>query len=211
MSDQGYILYGDVRSGACIVEATLAELSADYVVRSVDLGAAAQRGADYARINPQRKLPSLITPAGETLTESAAIVLTLAERYPDAGLLPPIGSPARAQALRWMLFVATELYPLVEINDYPERFAADTDSAPAVRERARSLWRERWLLVEAVIAGPWLLAEGFCITDVYIAVVSRWAQQDAWRPAHVPSIEALAGAVAGRDRIAPVWRRHFGG
>lgn len=211
MSDQGYILYGDVRSGACIVEATLAEVGADYVVRNVDLSAAAQRGADYARVNPQRKLPSLITPAGETLTESAAIVLTLAERYPDAALLPPIGSPARAQALRWLLFVATELYPLVEINDYPERFAGDTDSAPAVRERARSLWRERWLVVEGVIAGPWLLAEGFCITDVYIAVVSRWAQQDAWRPAHVPRIEALVGAVAGRDRIAPVWRRHFGG
>ncbi|NIP90194.1 MAG: glutathione S-transferase family protein, partial [Gammaproteobacteria bacterium] len=76
MSDQRYILYGDVRSGACIVEATLAELGADYVVRNVDLSAAAQRGADYARVNPQRKLPSLITPAGETLTESAAIVLT---------------------------------------------------------------------------------------------------------------------------------------
>ena len=40
--------------------------------------------------------------------------------------------------------------------------------------------RERWQIVEVEIAGgPYLLSSGFSLTDLYIAVVSRWAQQDA--------------------------------
>lgn len=209
VSMMSYILHGSRRSGSLAVELALAEIGASYEVRDVDLQVHAQRDESYAAINPQRKLPTLVTPAGETLTESAAILLTLAERHPDARLLPPAGSADRAQALRSLLFIATELYPVVEINDYPERFAPTADSAAATREVARGIWRERWLLVERGIAGdPYLLAAGFCLVDIYIAVVSRWAQQDQWRPAHLPKVERLSTAVAARPAAAPVWSRH---
>ena len=165
-----YILYGSRRSGSLIVELALSEIGVSYEVRHIDLDAEAQRGNAYAIVNPQRKIPALITPLGETLTESAAILLTLDERHPEAKLLPPIGSVERAQALRTLLFVATELYPLVEINDYPERFSPNPDSIPAMRELARSLWRKRWLLVEPSIVGdPFLLSSGFCLSDIDIA------------------------------------------
>ena len=73
----------------------------------------------------------------------AAIALTLDGLHPEAGLLPARWLPDRSQALRWLLFVATELYPVVEINDYPERFAPSEDTAPAVREIARRYVRLR--------------------------------------------------------------------
>ena len=133
-----YILYGHRRSGSLAVEMALAETGADYQVREVDLEAEAQRDAGYAAVNPQRKLPALVTTAGETLTESVAILLTLDLRHPEAGLLPQ-DDAAHAQALRWLLFIATEIYPVVEINDYPDRFAPSLDTAPAQREIARSL------------------------------------------------------------------------
>ncbi len=209
MHTMTYILYGCRRSGSLTVELALAEIGVTYEVRDVDLEAEAQRDDTYAAVNPQRKIPALITPTGETLTESVAILLTLDERHPEARLLPPAGSAERAQALRSLLFVATEIYPVVEINDYPERFAPTSDSAPAVREVACAIWRERWLLVERSIAGdPFLLESGFCLGDIYIAVVSRWAQQDAWRPAHIPKVERLTAAVAARPATAPVWSRH---
>jgi GST-like protein len=206
-----YQLYGQNGSGSGIVELALAEIGATYELHDVVLETNQQRSSEYARVNPQRKLPTLITPAGETLTESAAIVLVLDERHPEARLFPERGSPARAQALRWLLFLSSELYPIVEINDYPERFAPDTASAPALREVARRIWRERWLLIEGAIAGsPWLLAEGFSWTDVYLAVLGRWAQQDAWLAEHLPKVAAINAAVARRERIAAVWQRHHG-
>lgn len=207
-----YVLYGNAGSGSCIVECALAEVGAPCELRDVSIADDAQRDDAYAAVNPQRKLPTLITPSGEKLTESAAIAIALAERHPDTALLPDPGSRERAQALRWLIFVAAELYPLVEINDYPERFVADPAHTDGARERARELWRQRWLVVERAIAGdPWLLPAGFCITDVYIAVVSRWAQQTAWRAANLPKIERLCAAVAARPTLADVWTRHFGG
>ena len=203
-----YILYGHRRSGYLAVEMALAEIGADYEVRDIDLEAEAQRDESYAAVNPQRKVPALVTPSGETLTESVAILLTLDRRHPDAGLLPE-DETERARALRWLLFVATEVYPVVEINDYPDRFSPDAETAPAIRDVARSIWRQRWLLVEYEIEGePYLLPSGFCLTDIYIAVVSRWAQQDDWRPGNLPKVENLTAAVAERPAIAPVWSRH---
>lgn len=204
-----YILYGTRRSGSLPVELALAEIGADYRVVDVDLETDAQRDADYAAINPQRKLPTLITPAGETLTESAAILITLDERHREASLLPPPASPERAQALRWLLFIAAEIYPLVEINDYPERFAPAPDGAPQIREAARSKWRERWLVLERHLAGnPYSLEQGFCLLDLYIAVVSRWAQQDDWRAGHLPKVERITAEVGAREACATVWQRH---
>lgn len=205
-----YTLYGGIRSGACIIEAALAEIGAEYSLEDIDLGTDEQRGAAYAKINPQRKLPALVTPEGEVLTESVAILLTLMERHPDHALLPT-EPKQRAQALRWLVYVAAELYPIIEINDYPERFTPDDTCVNGVRERAREIWRERWLIVEDNVSGnPFLFSSGFCVTDIYIAVVSRWAQQGKWRPRHIPRIEALTAAVAARPAIAPVWARHFG-
>ncbi|MGH8222901.1 MAG: glutathione S-transferase family protein, partial [Woeseiaceae bacterium] len=106
-----YVLYSDPGSGGATVELALAEIGADIELRGVPLERDAQRSADYAAVNPQRKLPTLVTPSGEVLTESAAILITLAERHPEARLLPPVPSPERAQALRWLLFIAAELYP----------------------------------------------------------------------------------------------------
>ena len=205
-----YILYGSRRSGSLTVELALAEIGVPYQIRDIDLNKDAQLGETYGVVNPQRKIPALKTPNGETLTESVAILLTLDERHPEAKLLPPIGSAERAQALRTLLFVATEIYPMVEINDYPERFTPMPEGVEAMREVARSFWRKRWLLVEEGIKGePYLLPSGFCLTDIYIAVVSRWAQQEEWRPSHLPKVERLSAAVAARPTTAAVWRQHM--
>jgi len=203
-----YTLYGNRRSGSLTVEMALAEIGADFEVREIDLETEAQRDDSYATINPQQKVPALLTPAGELLTESAAILLTLDARHPEAALMPT-DSVERARALRWLLFIATEIYPIVEINDYPERFSPTDDATAGVRDKARAIWRKRWLIVEEECAGtPYFLESGFCLTDIYISVVSRWAQQDQWRKEHLPKIEALTATVAARPSTAAVWSRH---
>ena len=122
-----YVLHGARGSGSCAVECALAEIGVEYKLREHSLRDDEQLGERYAAINPHCKVPSLVIDGGLVLTESAALLLTLDERHPEAALLPAKGTPARAQALRWLLFTATEVYPIVEINDYPERFATDPD------------------------------------------------------------------------------------
>jgi glutathione S-transferase len=204
-----YQLYGELGSGAGIVEVALAAAGVPYDLKPVSLDKSEQRSGAYGRLNPQRKLPALVTPAGETLTETAAILLVLDERHPAARLFPLSRTPERAQALRWLMFAAAELYPIIEIVDYPERFTPHGGNAPAVRELARSIWRERWQILEAQLGGPWLLSSGFCFTDVYIASLSRWSLDPVYRAEHLPRVEKLAAAVAAQPNIGDVWRRHY--
>lgn len=209
-----YRLYGDLRSGSAIVELALAELDLPVDLIDVPLDSSAQQGRDYALINPQKKLPCLVTPDGEVLTESAAILLTLDERFPSGGLLPS-DSAGRARLRRWLMFMAAELYPVIEIIDYPERFqpeGAATGNArrERLRDHARAIWNRRLLLVEAEIDGePWFLRSGFSALDVYVAVISRWAQNERWCRNNVPRIERIVAAIADRRRLDTVWERHF--
>ena len=213
-NDGDWVLYGDRRSGSAAIELALAELDVDVELCDVSLDSNAQQTAAYRAVNPHGKLPALKPPSGELLTESAAILITLDERHPGAGLLP--SNPAeRARAIRWLLFIATEIYPLVEIVDYPARFlpgsAVSAISEESFRQHIREIWKRRWLTVDAAVQGqPWILESGFSVVDLYIAVVSRWAGVATWRSEALVNVERIAVAVAERDRCRAVWQRHFG-
>ena len=204
-----YIIHGAPGSGSGVVEAVCAELGVDYQTRDLDARNDEHRESSYGALNPHRKMPTLVLPDGEILTESAAIVLTLDERHRDAEILPPPGSKARAQALRWLVFCVSELYPLVELMDYPQRFT-DADRIDTFRARTKDLWKTRWQVLERHVAGsPYLLADGFCATDLFISHMSRWDLPTNWRLARLPRIAALADKVSGRPRLASVYARHF--
>jgi GST-like protein len=209
-----YILYGDAGSGSAPVEMALAEIGAPLELRPVPLASDAQLAAAYRSINPMRRIPTLILPDGTVVTESLAILLTLADRHAEAGLLPPPADPGRARALRWMTLVAAEGYPHVTRADYPERFSADPAHAPAIRERARAMYRDLWRLVEAEagLAGapeaPFLLGARFSVADLYLAVLSGWLGGREWLPRECPKLVRLGEAVRARPKVAPVWARH---
>ena len=128
------------------------------------------------------------------------------------GCLPPQAGPARTQAYRWLAFMASEIYPMVEISDYPERFVAEGD-AEALRQKARERIRERLLIVERMCDGPWFLASRLfhrrhLCGDVQ--PLARLHRRGLAGGGPHPQAETLAQAVSKRPAIAPVWQRHFG-
>ncbi|HYJ34928.1 MAG TPA: glutathione S-transferase N-terminal domain-containing protein, partial [Rhizomicrobium sp.] len=74
-----YTLYGDLGSGAFSAEAALAEAGAPYSFELVSLAKNEQKQPAFLAINPSGKMPGLRLPEGEIVTESAAILLTLAD------------------------------------------------------------------------------------------------------------------------------------
>lgn len=212
-----YTLYGDRGSGSAIIEMALAEIGAPVELRDVPLANESQLDADYRRLNPMGRVPTLVLPDGTVLTESIAILLTLVDRHPEAALLPAPGSSDRARALRWMVLAGAEGYPHVTRADYPERFSADPAHAESIRTRAQAMYRDLWRLfeVEAGLTGeataPYLLGPRFTAADIYIAVMTRWMKGAEWLPAACPKLDTLARAVSERPHIAPVWARHWPG
>src|SRR6266513_1000865 len=86
---------------------TLQELDVPCESVSVDVTKDEHKQPAFLDVNAAGKLPEPVD-GDRVLTESVAIVLYLAEKYPDKNLLPrDIG--ARAECYRWIMFAATEL------------------------------------------------------------------------------------------------------
>lgn len=207
-----YILYGDKGSGAFCVEAALVEAGASYEFHEISLEKDEQHSDEFRALNPSGKVPALKLPSGEIVTETAALLILIATRHPEAKLLPSAESPDFAQALRWIAFMASEVYPPVEIADYPERFVAEQKGAAILKLAAKRRIRERMEAVEAAVSGePWFLASGFSAVDIYATMFSRWREcrAEGWRENHIPKICAIAAALAERPSLKAIFEKHF--
>lgn len=76
---------------------TLQELGVDFEPIRVNLLAGEHRRPEFLKINPAGKIPVLVD-GDLVLTESVAIVLYLADKYPNKGLIPTDGVGAAALA-----------------------------------------------------------------------------------------------------------------
>jgi glutathione S-transferase len=205
-----YTLRVEPNSGSFMIEAALAEAGQPVRLVDMDLEKDEQRSPDYLELNPTGKIPALRFPDGTLMTQSAAILIALDEAHPGAGLLPAQDEPLRRSALRWLVHLVTEIYPLVEMSDYPLRFAPPETSVVGMRSLVRTRMRERWLLVEREAGAEGSFLPGrFSAVDLVIAVLTQWAIGDKWLTAECPRLDRIAKAVAARPRIAPVWSRHF--
>src|SRR3984957_1965052 len=206
-----YTIYGDLRTGVFSSEAALAEAGADYTFKRISNEEFEQKTPEFLAINPSGKMPALRLPDGTIITESLAILLTIADRFAQSALLPKAGSVTRANAYRWLAFMAGEIYPMVEISDYPERFAPAGAEAEALRAKAQTRIQENLIVVERAHQGPWFLGE-FSACDIYIRMFTRWRGsigRDWDREKNIPKLMALAELLSKRERIAAVWQKHY--
>ncbi len=131
-----YTLYSRAGSGSAAVEALFALLAIPHEVKDVAKTAAGTAPDWYIAINPRGEIPSLQLPDNSIMTESAAMMIHLADSYPDAGLAPPLGSSARAQFLRWMIYLAAAAYPTDLRLYYPQRYSTDAGHAAGIKAKA---------------------------------------------------------------------------
>ena len=105
-------LYTNPHSRGTNVRWMLEECGADYNTVAVHFGAEMKAPA-YRAINPMGKVPAL-THGDTVLTETAAILTWLAERYPEKALIPAAGSDARGEYYRWLCFALHLEYAAVD-------------------------------------------------------------------------------------------------
>ncbi len=116
---------------------TLQELGVSFESVTVNLLQGDHQRPEFLAINPAHKIPVLVD-GDRVVTESVAIVLYLAEKYPDRGLIPTT-LEERGEFHRWLLFAVTELeQPLWRIARhtrlYPEDQRLPGDVTIASRE-----------------------------------------------------------------------------
>ncbi|WP_288130703.1 glutathione S-transferase family protein [Microbulbifer sp.] len=130
-------LYGTPPTRVIRVMWLLNELGLEYEIHHVDLLKGEAQREDFLALNPTAKVPVLVD-GDLVLTESAAIQLYLAEKYPQAGFIPD-SLEERAQMYRWIFFLMTEIeQPLWRISRhtflYPENKRLPQDVELAKQE-----------------------------------------------------------------------------
>ena len=191
-------------------EATLTLLGIPYeLVEAVTWMDEAARQRVEA-VNPMRQVPALVLPSGEIMTESAAILIYLADWYPQARLAPAIDNSRRAQYLRWMAYVSASIYALFWIKGDPMRIAADKADARRVIDRVHDRIADCWGKMDEQIApGRYILGDELSVLDLYVTVVSRFGP---WRTRFYRSAPKMAEIVRRIDadpRLKDFWAKRF--
>ena len=183
----------------------LEELGLPYERLFVDKDAGALDSAAYRALNPNGKIPVLVD-GDLVLYESAAICLHLADSQPGAGLLPALGTAARANAYKWLIWLTNTLQAALIPYFYPERQVAPDNVAGAAEVKAQAVLRVNALVdqIEAELVrhgGPWLLGPTWSVVDAYAFMLCRWTRNFA-RPARaLPHIAAWQQRVLARPAV----------
>ena len=181
--------------------AALEEAGVGYV--TVDVHPRRRREAPgFAEINPLLRVPALRD--GEvTVYETGAVLLYLAERFPEARLAPVVGSPARGSYLRWLTWLSNSLHPIWQPVNEP-RFQSDD---PAGHQGIRAKGIERLEVagryLERELAGrEWCAGDVFSVADIYLYMLKGW---ESYTDGYTLGGEALAAhyaRVGARPAIA---------
>jgi len=134
------------------------------------------KSPEYLKINPSGAVPALVD-GDFTLTQNAAILGYIADTHPQAGLAGD-GSPRqRAEAVRWLAFVNSDLHPAFRPLFAPTRFIADEAQKDALASTARARLRTLFEQADRQLADkPWLA--GFrSFADPYFYITLRWAER----------------------------------
>ncbi|MGJ7506888.1 glutathione S-transferase family protein [Variovorax sp. GT1P44] len=206
-----YTLYGAPGSGATPVHAALTLIGAPVEVVDVAPWKGEAERERLRHVNPMRQAPVLVLPSGEVMTESAAILIWLGDRYPEAGLAPRVGDPVRAQYLRWMTYIPAAIYSMFWVRDEPSRLAADAKGEAIIRERTADRIAECWRLMDAQVPSgtPYLLGDRMSMLDIYVTVVSRWTPRRSRFYREAPRMAEVVRRVDTDPRLADFWAARF--
>jgi GST-like protein len=208
---EAYLVYGAAGSGSVPVEATLTLLGAPYRVAERAVWEDEAAAAEMAAVNPLRQVPALVLPSGELMTESAAILIQLADSHPGAGLSPAPDGALRPRFLRWMAYISAQIYALYWIRDDITRLAADKAHEHVLRERTAARISACWTMMElqAAPAGRFMLGDELTVLDLYLAVVSRWGPRRKGFYAAAPRLGEVVRHVDAEPRLADFWAQRF--
>jgi glutathione S-transferase len=166
--------------GTCALATHIAleEAGATYEAVRVDFGAQAQRSPEYLMINPKGRVPALVTESG-TLTETPALLLFVAQRFPAAELAPLTNPFALAQLQEFNSYLCSTVHVAHAHGRRGARWADDAAAIEAMKRKVPATMTECAELIEhTLLKGPWVFGEQYTICDPYLFTIATWLEGD---------------------------------
>ncbi len=160
-------------------------------------------GSDFRAVNPIGLVPTLRTDEGVVLTENAAILQYVADRFPQSGIGTPPGID-RTRLHQWLCFIGTELHKGLFIPVLDRK--APSEAKAYVLEKNLS----RLDYLDAYLKGRDYLLDHFSVADAYLVTVINWTM--ATPPidlARWPNLKAYYDRLRTRPSIAKAIAEEF--
>ena len=230
--DKSFTVFGAAGSGSVPVEAALTLMGLPYeVVEAPAWEQDATVQATISAVNPLRQIPALVLPLdwphgqspplasqaaprgggmGEIMTESAAILIWLADSHPGSGLAPGLADPKRPAFLRWMSFVSASIYSHYWLRDDPSRLAKTPEAQDYLLRRSTQRIADCWATMDAQVdPGRYILGDTLTVLDLYVTVVSRFRPRRQRFYAVAPKLAAVVKRVDEDPRLTALWAERY--
>lgn len=201
-----YTLYYSPGSASMCVHHALIEANVQYRLIRVDLQAGEQRDPAYLRLNPGGVVPTLLIDDAP-LTETAALLMTVATRHPEARLAPAESSADRAAWYQWIVYLANTLQPAFRLWFYPADISKQDDVQPILKAAVSSKIESIWARIDAhlLAQGPYLLGAEFSAADLMLIMLMRWSRNMRKPATEWRALEQYATLMKAR----PSWKQLY--
>ena len=143
------------------------------------------------------------------MTESAAMVIHIVDRHPEAELGPAPADPARPAFLRWLTFMAVHLYQAIMRVYYPERYTTNASDAGAIKAAALADIDMQFAILDKTLEGnPYLAGERYSAADAYLLMCAHWHPEPDRLFDDCPNIARVCADVRKREKIAKINEYH---
>jgi glutathione S-transferase len=152
-------------------------------------------GSDYLAVYPLGMVPAIRMDDGALLTENAAILQYVAERFPEANLAPASGI-ARTRLQQWLCFIGTELHKGLFVPLFDKKAPEGTAANTLRKAESRLAWLNDYL------AGREFLLDHFTVADAYLFTVLNWSMATPVKFDRYPAIAAYFDRLKKRPSVA---------
>jgi glutathione S-transferase len=202
-----YKLYYAPGTASTAIHWMLIELKVPFELVLVDFETRAQKSAAYLAINPSGHVPTLVVD-GVPYFECAALLMLLAERHPEAGLQPPLGTGERAAYLQWMFYFANSLQPAFRNWFYPDEVAGMENTA-ATMAHARKKIEAAWQRIDGLFQDGrgFMLGSRLTALDFLATIVTRWSRNMPVPATEFPHLARYIGRMRAMPSLREVHSR----
>lgn len=191
-------------AGTCAQAVLIAlyEADAQFTLKTLSFAGNEQRSPDYLAINPKGRVPALVTERG-VLTETPALLLYVAQSYPQAALAPLSDPFALAQMQEFNAYLASTAHIAHAHRPRASRWADDEAAQASMRAKVPQNMRECFAVIEQHYLGDktWIMGEQFTVADGYLYTVASWLKGDGVNIAEFPRVAAHFKRVEARASV----------
>ena len=188
--------------GSCSFASLIAlhEAGAEFEARRMSLADGDQRKPEFLAVNPKGRVPVLSTEQG-ILTETPAILVYIAQTYPDANLIPKDAwNFGRMQAFN--AYICSTVHVNHSHKQRGSRWADEPSSHEDMRRKVPETMAASMLMIEdEMFEGPWVMGEHYTVADPYLYTICTWLEGDGVDIANYPKLSDFVKRMQAREAV----------